>query len=764
MAGALLSEGVTMSVPDESLIGAALPRLEDGRHLTGGGRFVADLDFDGGLHAAFVRSPVAHAAIAGIDCAEARSCAGVRLVLTGEDVAAAGLGPLPCLTPVDSRDGTPFAAPVRPLLCRETVRHVGDSVAMVVADRPAAAEEAAALVAVKYDERPVQTDPALSTELAFDWEMGDGAAVDAAIAAAAHRVEMTVVNNRVVVAPLEPRAVVGLFEDAVGYTLVTQSQGVHFLAGILARQVLKIEPERLRVVTPDVGGSFGMKLMAYPEQALVLHAARLTGRPVKWVGSRTDAFVTDLHGRAQVSRAVLALDADHRITALRVETRGDLGAYASTMAPSIIARGFSRVLGHTYRIPAIHLVVEGVFTHTTPVDAYRGAGKPEAVSVVERLMDRAARECGIDRVDLRARNLVTTEEMPYRTALGLTYDTGDFPHLLRRALAEADWAGFAARRRHSEAAGLRRGIGLGLYLHTTGGDTAETSEVTLMPDRTVRVRSGTQASGQGHETAYAQIVAQRLGIAPDRVVVEQGDSRTLPRGGGTGGSSSLPIAGVTIRRATEAMLEEARGLAADRLEAAAVDVEFGKGRFTVVGTDRSVHLVDLASSGAGLGERICGGLAEFEGENTTFPNGAYVCEVELDPETGAVAIVGFTGVDDIGTVLNPLTASGQIQGGIAQGIGQAVLEHVVYDPESGQLLSGAFTDYGLPRADDLPGFRLVQDGVPTTNNPLGMKGAGEIGTIGAPGAVINAVADAIGHDRIDMPATPERVWRALREG
>ncbi len=745
-------------------MGAALPRLEDTRHLTGAGRFVADLAPAGCLHAAFVRSPIAHGTIERIDCAAARRAPGVRLVLTGADIAAAGLGTLPCLTPVDSRDGSPFRAPPRPLLCRDTVRHVGDSVAMVVADTAAAAEEAAALIEVDYDQRPAETDPAAATDLAFVWETGDGAAFDAAFAAAARRVEMTVVNNRVVVAPLEPRSLLGSYDDADGYTLHTQSQGVHFLAGILAEHVLKVTPEKVRVVTPDVGGSFGMKLMAYPEQALVLGAAKATGRPVKWVGSRTDGFVTDLHGRAQVSRAALALDADHRITALRVETRGDLGAYASTLAPSIIGRGFSRVLGHVYRIPAIHLVVEGVYTNTTPVDAYRGAGKPEAVSVLERLLDRAARQGGIDRVDLRARNLVTPEEMPYRTALGLTYDTGDFPHVLARALAEADWAGFADRRRASEAAGRRRGIGLGLYLHTTGGDTAETSVVALMPGGSVRVQSGTQASGQGHETAYAQIVARRLGIAPGRVVVEQGDSRALPRGGGTGGSSSLPIAAATIDRAAETMLEAARDLAADRLEAAAADLEFAAGRFTVVGTDRSVHIFDLAPPGTDPAARICGGEADFDGENTTFPNGAYVCEVEVDPETGAVAIVAFTGVDDIGMVLNPLIAAGQIQGGIAQGIGQALLERVVFDRETGQLLSGAFTDYALPRADDLPLFRLISDGVPTANNPLGMKGAGEVGTIGAPGAVINAVADAIGRDDVDMPATPERVWRALGEG
>jgi len=751
-----------MSASDQTLIGAALPRLEDGRHLTGGGRFVADMAADGCLHAAFVRSPVAHAAITGLDCDAARASPGVRLVLTAEDVAAAGFGPLPCLTPVDSRDGTPFAAPVRPLLCGETVRHVGDSIAMVVAESPAAAEVAAALVVVDFDERPAETDPAHATDRAFDWETGDGTAVDAAFAAAARTVEMTVVNNRVVVAPMEPRSLLGLYNEAKGFTLHTQSQGVHFLAGILA-DVMTVPRDRLRVVTPDVGGSFGMKLMAYPEQALVLLAAERTGRPVKWVGGRTDGFVTDLHGRAQVSNATLSLDAQNRFTALRVETRGDLGAYASTMAPSIIARGFSRVLGHVYRIPHIHLVVEGVYTHTTPVDAYRGAGKPEAVSVLERLIDRAARETGVDRVDLRARNLVTADEMPYRTALGLTYDTGDFPQVLRRALVEADWAGFPERRRASEAAGRRRGIGLGLYLHTTGGDTAETGEVALMPDRTVRVRSGTQASGQGHETAYAQIVAQRLGIDPDRVVVEQGDSRTLPRGGGTGGSSSLPIAGTTITRATDAMLDAARARAADRLEVAAGDLAFGGGRFTVVGTDRSVHLFDLADGGADPRERICGGSAEFDGENTTFPNGAYVCEVELDPETGGIDVVAFTGVDDIGTVLNPDIASGQIQGGIVQGIGQALLERVVYDSESGQLLSGGFTDYCLPRADDLPNLALSRVDIPTTNNHLGMKGAGEVGTIGAPGAVINAVADAIGHDRIDMPATPERVWRAVRE-
>lgn len=748
----------------KTLIGAALPRLEDRRHLTGGGRFVTDMDAAGALHAAFVRSPIAHGVIAGIDLGPARAAPGVHLVLSGADIAAAGLGPLPCLTPLDSRDGTPFHAPERPLLASETVRHVGDSVAMVVAETAEAAEAAALLVEVSYDERPAVTDPDEAHERAFVWETGDGAAVDAAFSNAAHLTSMRVVNNRVVIAPLEPRSLLGLYDEADGYTLYTQSQGVHFLAGILAEPVLKVPKDRLRVVTPDVGGSFGMKLMAYPEQALVLFAARVTGRAVRWVGSRSDGFLTDLHGRDQIATATVGLDREHRITALRVESRGNLGAYASTLGPSIMARGFSRVLGHVYRIPAIHLVVEGVYTNTTPVDAYRGAGKPEAVATVERLLDRTARDCGIDRVELRARNLVTAAEMPYDTALGLTYDSGDFPATLDRALAEADWDGFAARRRASEQAGRRRGIGLGLYLHTTGGDTAETSRVTLLASGTVLVHSGTQASGQGHETAYAQIVADRLGIAPDRVVVAQGDSRALPRGGGTGGSSSLPIAATTIRRAADAMLDEARALAADHLEAAAIDLQFEKGAFAVVGTDRSVHLFELAPRQGGDGERICGGVADFEGENTTFPNGAYVCEVELDPETGKVAVVAFTGVDDIGTVLNPLTAGGQIQGGIVQGIGQALLEQVVYDDRTGQLLSGSFLDYALPRADDVPVLRLEQAGPPTANNPLGMKGAGEVGTIGAPGAVINAICDALGHDRIDMPATPARVWRALKDG
>jgi carbon-monoxide dehydrogenase large subunit len=463
-----------------------------------------------------------------------------------------------------------------------------------------------------------------------------------------------------------------------------------------------------------------------------------------------------------VGEAEVALDGHGKFLAIRARIRANLGAYLSTLGPMIPTDALAKVFGYVYDVPALHIRVEGILTHTTPVDAYRGAGKPEINYLIERLIEKAARETGIDRIDLRRRNLISPRSMPYTNALGFTWDVGEFERVLDRGLTLSGWKDFDARRRTSMARGKRRGIGLGLYLHATGGSTSEVSQVQLMPDRTVMVRTGTQSSGQGHETAFAQIVAQRLEIPMDRVRVVQGDTDAIAVGGGTGGSSSLPIAANTIRRAAGHMLDEARRQAAGALEAAAADLEYGAGVFRVTGTDISIALLDLAER---LNPEIGGGClgeAEFEGENLTCPNGVYVCEVEIDPETGAVRIVRYTAVDDLGTVLHPRIAEGQIHGGLAQALGQALLEGAVYEPRSGQLLSGSFMDYGLPRAEDLPAFEGERVGAPSTNNPLGMKGAGEAGAIGGCAPVINAIADALGHDDIDMPATPERVWRALR--
>lgn len=755
---------MTTGSENNAWVGRSVPRKEDFRLLTGQGRFTDDeLIGIGELHAVFVRSPHAHAKIGPIDLDAAREMPGVVAIYTGTDLQEAGLKDLPCATPVDSSDGTPFHAPRRPPLAVDTVRFVGDPVAMVLAETPEQAVDAAELVDIDYDELDVEADLATASDIAMRYEVGDKAAVDAAFASAARTVSISAVNNRIVVSPLEPRSALALPEEDGRLTLYSQSQGVHFLRDMLAK-TLDIPPAQLDVITRDVGGSFGMKLVNFPEQTCILHAARDLSRPVRWISTRSEAFLTDAHARDHVSHAEAAFDGDGKLLGLRISTRGNLGAYASALGPMIVSQGFAKTAGHVYRVPVMHLVAEGVYTHTAPTDAYRGAGKPESVYLVERLMEKAARELDIDRIELRARNLVQPEDMPYQAANGFKYDSGDFPGVMQKALELADWEGFSKRRAESEARGMKRGIGLGLYLHLTGGDAAETSEVIAKANGTVEVRTGIQSSGQGHETAFAQLVAQRLGLSVEAVNIVEGDTRTLRHGGGgTGGSSSLPIAGVTIARATEIMIDQGREKAAEMLETAPADIEFRDAGFHVVGTDKSVGLFDVA---ARMEEREgyegCAGMAQFDGEKMTVPNGAYVCEVEVDPETGMVEILDFLAVDDIGNRLNPMIADGQIVGGIAQGIGQALTERTVYEEYSGQLLTGSFMDYGLPRADDLPEIRLVDAGRPTAINPLGMKGAGEIGNIGAPAAVINAIADAIGTDVIDMPATPEAVWQALQ--
>ncbi len=743
------------------MTGSTPYRLEDDRFLTGQGRFVEDIAVEGCLHAAFVRSPHAHARIGAVDVAAAVVSPGVALVLTGADLAAAGVKPMRAALPMDSFDGTPFHEPMRHALAVGAVRFVGEPVAMVLAKTLEQAADAGELVMVDYDEQPPILDPAASGDVAFTWKLGDEAAARAAIANAPHRVTIAEINNRVVAAPVETRSAIGAYDATSDtYLLQTQTQGVHLMRRLMAA-ALDVEPGRVRVLTPDVGGSFGMKLVAYPEQVAVLAGARLAGRPVRWAASRAESMLSDTHCRHQVSEATLALDEDGRFLGLEMLSHGDLGAYASAFATLTVSSGFAKTVGSVYRLPVLALTVRAVYTNTAPTDAYRGAGKPESLYLMERLVDKAAAETGIDRFELRRRNLVAPGDMPYEAATGMVWRDADFPAVLERALVESDWPGFAARRAQSAAAGRLRGYGLGMYLHISGGVPEDTATVTLEPDGIVAIHAGSQNIGQGQETTFAQIVADRLGIDPAGVRLRQGDSDDIPaRTAATGGSSALTIGGVSIFHATGAMIENLLPPAAEAMEAAGVDIEYGAGKFTVRGTDLSIALADLARQMPPAELHGCAGSADFAGDHVSVPNGAYACELEIDPATGAVEILAFTGIDDAGTRLNPAIVEGQLHGGIAQGVGAALLERIHYDAD-GQLLTGSWLDYALPRADDLPAFALRDAGIPNSLNPLGAKGVGEPGTIGAPAAVMNAVVDAIGAQDIMMPATPEKIWRAI---
>jgi len=738
-------------------------RTEDLRFITGAGRYIADIHLQGEAHAAFARSPYASAGLKSVDVGEALKVKGVLAAFTGEDLVAAGLSPLPCVRPIESIDGKPFHTPVRHALAVDAVRFVGDPVAIVIAETEEAAAQAAGLVFADCEEREPVLDVKQSAERAFLWEKGDATATEAAFAKAAQIVHIEVVNGRVLISPLEPRGALAEYDAASGiYTLYTPSQGVHLIRRLVA-PTLGVNLEKLRVVTNDVGGSFGSKLVNSPEQTALLFAAKRLGRPVRWISSRLDCHLADIAGRDHVSRGSLALDKQGRILGLRIETFANLGAYASALSPSTHTSGFAATSCGPYRIPALHLLSRGVYTNMAPTDAYRGSGKPESIYLLERLMDRAGRETGLGPIEIRRLNLITPPEMPYKAANGAIYDSGDFPEVLASALELADWAGFDRRRKASAKKGLRRGRGIGLYIHTTGVTSQEISRVRLDPAGLVIVETGLQSSGQSHETTFAQLMSQRLGIPFDRVKIVQGDSALADSGGPTAGSSSLQVGGVTMIRAMDRLLDQAKQHAADELEVNARDLDYGQGEFRVTGTDRVIGLFDLASMLAAQSKAPCCGEATLDGNILTIPNGAYICEVEIDPETGGVTIAQFSGVDDVGKRLNPEVVAGQIHGGIAQGIGQALTERVLYDPATGQLLTGSLMDYGLPRADDMPLFTLAEADLPTDNNILGMKGAGEIGCIGAPAAIMNAIADAIGHDRIDMPAMPEAVWRAINE-
>jgi aerobic carbon-monoxide dehydrogenase large subunit len=746
-------------------------RPEDARLLTGRGRFLVNRPAPDAAQAVFLRSPVAHGRIVRFEAAAARAMPGVLDVITGDDVMSAGLQPLPCLSDQISADGRPLFVPPRHVLAVGRVRHVGEPIAMVVAETVHQARDAAEAIDLAFEDLPVTIEPAAAVlpgapaiwpecpgNVALDWQAGDRAALERAFAEAAHVTRLRLTNNRVAIMPLETRAALGAFDLATGrYTLWTPSQGVHLIRQCVA-QVLATDEAALRVVTEDVGGAFGLKEMAFPEQALVLLAAARTGRPVRWIAERTEAFVADHAARDHVCEVALALDRDGRMLGLAVDTLANMGAYLSMFAPKLPTLVFGRVLGGVYAIPAIHLRARCVLTNTPPVDAYRGAGVPEAIYTLERAVDVAAAELGLDGVALRRRNLLDATHFPRPTPAGYRIDSGDFAGALERAQLQADWQGFDARRKASAARGLLRGRGLAFYIHGTGGSAAETARVVAHADGRVAVYTGTQSGGPGHSAMLAEIVADTLGIDAARIELHQGDSDHLPRGGGTGGSGSLLVAGQAAASAARVMLEAARTRAADLLECAAADLGYAGGRFTIAGTDRRVLLEEVA---AALPEGGCTGDADFEGDHRTYPNGVYICEVEVDPATGRTSLASFTGTDDVGQVLDPQRTDGQIAGGIVQGIGQALLEHDRYDPHSGQPLSGSFMDYALPRADDLPYLVLIKHATPAPTSPSGAKGVGEVGAIGAPPAVIAAVCDAIGVRHVDMPATSETVWRAL---
>ena len=768
----------------------SLRRIEDPRLLLGEGRYTDDVAPDGAAVGFLVRSPHAAARIVSIDVADARAMPGVLGVFTAADLAAQGIGPVSCAIPMKNRDGSPRADAPRGLLAEGVVRHVGDPVAFVVAETPEAAKDAAEAVAVEYDVLAACVDLATATDpgqpqvwdnvpgnVCFDWEKGDREATEALFARAAHVTRLTVVNNRVVVASMEGRAARAEYEPGAGkWTLHAGTQGSWHVRDMLAKDVFKVAPEKFRVVTPDVGGGFGMKLFCYVEYGLVCFAARALGRPVKWTSERTEAFLSDTHGRDNVTAGELALDAEGKFLALRTRNLANMGAYLSNFAPMIPCGAGTKVLASVYDFGAIYANVIGVLTNTVPVDAYRGAGRPESNYLVERLIDAAAAETGVDRVALRRRNMVTPEAMPYTSAIGQNYDSGDFRQVLDEALRLTGWEGFEARRAESEARGMKRGIGMAYYLEATGGQPSERAEVRFAADGHVEVLVGTQSTGQGHETAYAMITAAELGVPVERIRVLQGDSDEVPSGGGTGGARSLYSEGTAILATAATVLERGRQAAGEVLETAAADIEFeaaaaGGGRFGIAGTDRGIGILDLARTqreAQARGEAVTTlDAAEVAAVPFgTFPNGCHVAELEVDPDTGIVTIVDYTVVDDVGHALNPLIVRGQVHGGVAQGVGQAIHERVAYDAESGQLLSASFMDYALPRAEDLPPISVELVSVPCATNPLGVKGAGEAGAVGSPPAVMNALLDALsgaGVRHLDLPATPEVVWRALSE-
>ena len=755
--------------------GQPVRRKEDEAFLRGSGRYVADFAPQGLCHAAVLRSPHAHARFRIENAAAARGMPGVRLVLTAADVAE--LGFLPCTASVPDQT---IAVPPYPIVANGEALHVGDCLAFVVADTLFQAQDAVEAIALEWEALPCVVDgraaladgaPRVATgragNLAYETSVGDAQATRSAFAAARHRVSLNLVNQRLVANYLDTRGVIGEYDPARDrITLTLSSQGGHAVRDMLCEPVLKIPAERMRVITPDVGGGFGTKLFPYREYALAAVAAKRLRRPVKWVAGRTEHFLGDAHGRDNFTLAELALDEEARFLALRVDTIANLGAYLSCYAPLIPYLGAGMLPG-VYDIPVCHVRVRAAYTNTLPVDAYRGAGRPEAAYVIERLVDAAARDLGIAPDRLRKRNFIRPRAMPYRTATGKRYDSGEFSAHMAQAQASADWKGFNKRLARAKKAGRLRGIGLATYIEACGGNGPENAKLRLEPDGGVELLIGTQSTGQGHHTAYAQLVADHLDLPPQRVRVVQGDTDLIATGGGTGGSSSIPCGGASVAGAARKLAANLKTLAADALEASPADLEIAGGEVRIAGTDRSIAFAAIAKLPGADAERLTA-QDVFVPPQETFPNGTHVAEVEIDPDTGAVDIISYVVVDDFGMTLNPLLLAGQVHGGSAQGIGQALMERTVYDAESGQLITASLMDYALPRAGDVPAFRFETRNVRCRTNPLGVKGAGEAGAIGSCPAVMNAIADALWRAfrirHIDMPATPERIWAAIEEG
>ncbi len=764
-------------------IGQPVPRTEDPVLVQGRGAYSDDVSLDGQAYAAIVRSRHAHGIIRGIDTTAAQAMPGVIAIYTGRDLEAAGYGTLKCAVPLKNRDGTPMKKPPRPALAIDKVRYVGDPVACVVAETATAARDAAEAVELDIEPLPAVTlaseamkpgAPLLFDDVpnnvALDWHYGDAEKVKGAFATAAHVTRLAMRNTRLVVNAMEPRAAVAAWDEAQErYTFHVGCQGVFGLRAGLA-DILNVPPAKVRVLTKNVGGSFGMKAQPYPEYVCLLHAARALRRPVKWTDERSGSFLSDSHGRDHEKFGELALDADGRFLAIRLTGTGNMGAWLGAVAPLPSTMNAVKNMVSVYRTPLIEVETQCVFTNTNMVTAYRGAGRPEGNYFMERLIDAAAREMGIDRLELRCRNQLRPTDIPYAAASDQTYDSGDFPAVFARALELADWDGFAARKRESRERGKLRGIAVGSYLEVTAPPNKEMGGIRFEADGAVTFITGTLDYGQGHAAPFAQVLSSRLGVPFDRVRLLQGDSDELIAGGGTGGSRSAAASGMAMVAAVDKVVENGRQVASHVLEAAASDIEFADGRFTIAGTDRSIGVLDLAA-------RLREGIALPEGMPATldvklasepvpsaFPNGCHVAEVEIDPETGVVEVVKYTSANDFGTVINPMLVEGQLHGGLVQGIGQVLMEDVVYS-EEGQPITGSFMDYAMPRAADMPSFVTGYHPVPATTNPLGVKGCGEAGCAGALVAVPNAIIDALseyGIRHIEMPVTAEKVWRAIR--